>query len=174
MIKDLTPKDRQRVVNFLLNHLFEKTHDYYTAAIRSIAARNQEAKGSPLMTFRFGGKTYQYESGTIRFPQTLAGFLQGEMLQLTREMRTLEMEQGQIEAALVAAVSRCESATHLYQLLPELLHPRMRDMGINPDLDTDNFVPLTDEQVAEFKIKHKDNLDILFQRVTKNVLGVIK
>ena len=174
MIKDLTTKDKQLVVSQLLRSLYEKTDEYYREAIRNIAVRNQEAKGSVLMTFRFSGKTYQYESGTVRFPQTLAGFLQGEMSQLTSEMRTLEVEAAQIEAALVAASSRCESVTHLYQLLPALLHPRMEDMGILRELDADNFVPLTDEQVEEFKTKHKDNLDILFQRVTKNVLGVIK
>ena len=174
MIKDLTTKDKQLVVRQLLKSLYEKTDEYFTDAIYGIAVRNQEAKNSPLLTFRFAGQTYKFESGVIRFPQTLAGFLQEEMGEITRQLRVIAVEQAQIEAALVAASSRCETATHLYQLLPELLHPRMEAMGINRELDTDNFVPLTDEQVAEFKTKHKDNLDILFQRVTKNVLGVIK
>lgn len=173
MIRDLTTKDRQLVVSQLVQSLYKKTEEFYENAIFDIARRNQEAKGTPLLTFRFAGKTYRFEHD-VRFPQTLAGFLQDEMTAIVTARRTLDVEAAQIEAALVAASSRCESATHLYQLLPELLHPRMKDMGINPDLDTDNFVPLTDEQVSEFKLKHKANLDILFQRVTKNVLGVIQ
>lgn len=174
MIKDLTTKDKQLVVSQLLRSLYEKTEEFYRDAIYNIAIRNQEAKKSPLLTFRFAGQTYKFENGVVRFPQTLAGFLQDEMNTIVTARRALDVEAAQIQAALVAASSRCESVTHLYQLLPELLHPRMEAMGIQRELDTDNFVPLTDDQVAEFKLKHKDNLDILFQRVTKNVLGVIQ
>lgn len=174
MIRDLTTKDKQLVLELLLKSLYVKYTEYYQEAVLNIALRNQEAKKSILMTFRFAGTTYRFENGEVRFPQTLAGFLQPEMLIIVNEKRAIEVEGAQIKAAIIAALSRCESVTQLYQLLPELLHPQMESMGIQRELDTDHFVPLTDEEVTEFKNKHKDNLDTLFQRVTKNVLGIIK
>lgn len=174
MIKDLTTKDKQAVVKILTQHMFEATNKLYQDKIFDIARRNQEAKKSPILTFRFGGTTHKFESEPIRFPQTLAGYLQPEMTEINARLRELSVEAAYINAALVAAVSRAESATHLYQLLPTVLHRRMKEMGISEELDLDHFQPLTDEQVNEFKTKHAFNLDKLFQRATKNALGGIK
>lgn len=173
MIKDLSTKDIQYVVKALHRWLFQGAIDYFNVQITSIAQRNQEAKKSPLLTFTFAGEVFKFESQPIRFPQTLAKFLYPEMHELMAKRRKILDEEGAyINAALTAAVSRCESATHLYQLLPDLLHPRMKEIGIREELDPENFQPLSDEQVTEFKTKHAHNLDMLFQRATKNTLGV--
>lgn len=174
MIKDLTTRDKQLLVNQLVESVFAATDKYYVDLVFDIARRNQEAKKSPLMTFRFGGKTYKFESEPVRFPQTLAGFLQPELNEINARLRELEEESAYIRAALVAAVGRAESATHLYQLLPDVLHSKIQELGIKRELDLEHFQPLPDDLVNEFKTKHAFNLDKLFQRVTKNVLGGIK
>lgn len=173
MIKDLSASDIQLVLKLLHRYMFQGAIDYFDEKIMSIAQRNQEARKSPLLTFTFGGEVFRFESQPVRFPQTLAKFLYPEMHELMAKRRKILDEEGAyVKAALSAALSRCESATHLYQLLPTLLHEQMRKIGIKEELDLDNFQPLSDEQVAEFKTKHAHNLDMLFQRATKNTLGV--
>lgn len=171
MIKDLKSGDTQKLIRILKNKLYEKANEYFTEETLKIAQRNQEIRKSPLLTFTFGGKVYQYETGVIRFPQSLAECLYKEMHELVMHRRRIIEEEGAyINAALVAACSRCESATHLYQLLPDLMHPILKAVGIDPVLSL-SFVPLTEEQVNEFKLKHHVNLDMLFQRATRNALG---
>lgn len=173
MIRDLTTKDRQLVIKLLFASLFDKAESYFQEQILAIARKNQEAKNSPLLTFTFGGEVFKFEHAEVRFPQSLARFLYPEMHELMAHRRKVMEEEGAyVMTALTAAVSRCETVSHLYQLLPELLHPSLREMGVREEIDLDNFKPLTDAQVQEFKTKHAYNLDKLFQRATKNTLGV--
>lgn len=174
MIQDMSPRDVQQLIEYFIHHLYKKSLDYFKEEFFNIAVRNREARQSMYLTFRFGGKTYKYENADIRFPQTLVQELYPEMHDLVnRRHRIIEEEGAYARSAIVAACSRCESVTHLYQLLPECLWPFLREIGIREELDP-YFTPLPEKEVMAFKQKHEINLDKIAQRITRNMLGIIK
>lgn len=174
MIKDLSPRDTQKLVDFCINKLYAKTIEQFKEAVRDIATRNQQIKQSVLFSFTFNGKLYRFENGVIRHPKTLDSSLTDEMRKHVRRYeRIVELEGAYVRQALVSACGVSESATHLYQLLPEIIHPFLVEIGVSR-LYQHDFKDLPEEVVLGFQTKHKVNLDKIYHRATRNLLGLIK
>ncbi len=174
MIQDVTPKDVQTLISRFIDWMYKKSIDHFEDLIWSIAQRNQQAKQSTVFTFTFGGKIYRFENAIIRYPQSLAKELVPEMHEIVRQRKKIVDEEGAyVRQAMVAACSRCESASQLYSLLPEVVHPFLDRMGIPKDLHPD-FSPLSEKVVMEFRTSQAVNIAKIKQRVTRNTLGIIK
>lgn len=175
MIQDISSRDVQKLINQFIGWLYKKSIDYFDEQFLSIAQRNQQAKQSPVFTFTFGGKVYKYESEPIRFPQSLAKELIPEMHELVRRRQKIVDEEGAYaRQAMIAACGRCDSVSHLYELLPSIVHPYLELVGVARDLDPNFFSPLPEKLVMEFKTSQASSLAKIKQRITRNALGVIK
>jgi len=174
MIQDVSPREVQKLINQFMEWMYKKSIDYFEDQIWAIAQRNQQAKQSPVFTFTFGGKVYRFESAEIRFPQTLAKELVPEMHELVmRRRRIVEEEGAYVKQAMVAACGRCESVSHLYELMPAVVYPYLELVGVIRDLDS-SFSPLPEKVVMEFKTNQAVNLAKIKERITRNTRGVIK
>lgn len=174
MIQDYSARDVQKIVTYCLNWLYSKSVNHFEEAIFNIAVQNREARQSTMLTFRFGGETFKYENAEIRFPQTLVKELYPDMHAImARRRKILVEEQAYANAAIVAACSRCDTASQLYQLLPVKLHEALANMQINREIEPP-FEPLSEKVVNEFQEKHAVNLDMIAQRITRNLLGIIQ
>lgn len=174
MIQDYSARDVQKIVTYCLNWLYSKSVNHFEEAIFNIAVQNREARQSTMLTFRFGGETFKYENAEIRFPQTLVKELYPDMHAImARRRKILVEEQAYANAAIVAACSRCNTASQLYQLLPVKLHEALANMQISREIEPP-FEPLPEKVVNEFQEKHAVNLDKIAQRITRNLLGIIQ
>lgn len=171
MIKDYSAKDITVITTFCTDFMYEKVNEDLEETIYSIALRNQEKKGTPIMSFRFGGQTYQLDTQTIRFPLTLHSDLVAEMREVQRIRRKLDEEKAYVHAVVAGACSRSETASHLYQLLPVKLHPALSRLGIDQEI-SDPFKPLSEKVISEFQATHAVNLQMIDQRLTRNLLGI--
>lgn len=174
MIQDISPRDVQKLINQFISWMYKKSIDYFDEQFLLIAQRNQQAKQSPVSTFTFGGKVYKYESEPIRFPQTLAKELVPEMHELVMRRRRIVDEEGAyVRQAMIAACGRCESVSHLYELMPVVVFPYLELVGVTRDLDS-SFTSLPEKVVMEFQTSQAVNLAKIKERITRNTLGVIK
>lgn len=174
MIQDYSARDVQKIVTYCLDWLYSKSVNHFEEAIFNIAVQNREARQSTILTFRFGGETFKYENAEIRFPQTLVKELYPDMHTImARRRKILVEEQAYANAAIVAACSRCNTASQLYQLLPVKLHEALANMQISREIEPP-FEPLSEKVVSEFQEKHAVNLDKIAQRITRNLLGIIQ
>lgn len=171
MIKDYSAKNVGFITAFCIDFLYEKVNEELEGTIYSIALRNQEKRKAPIMSFRFGGQTYQMDPQTIRFPLTLHSDLIAEMREVQRIRKKLDEEKAYVHAVVAGACSRSETASHLYQLLPTKLHPALTRLGIDQEI-SDPFKPLPEKAISEFQTTHAANLQMIDQRLTRNLLGI--
>lgn len=174
MIKDLSTRDILRLRTQFITWLYDKSLKHFQAMVFNIAERNQQMQQSTMFTFTYGGEVFKFETGEIRFPQTLDPKLRPEMHELLKRKRAIvEVEGAYALQAFIAACGVAESVSHLYQLLPELVHPYLTMVGVTRELGN-SFTPLPEKVVMEFKVKHEKNLDMISQRASRNTLGLIK
>lgn len=174
MIQDVPPRDITKIVDGFIRLLYKPSIELFNDEIRDIATANQQLRQSPLFTFRFRGVTYRLDNGEVRYPQTLHPSLSERMGKLVeRRTAVLEHEAAYVRQALISACSISESATHLYELLPEVCHKRLQALGITSILDS-YFQPLPEKVVMAFRTNQKVNLDKIDYRETKNLLGIIQ
>lgn len=174
MIKDLSTRDIIALRNGFISWLYNKSLKHFQAMVFSIAERNQQIQQSTVFTFTYGGEVFRFDSAEIRFPQTLDPSLRPEMYELLKRKRAItDIEGAYALQAFIAACGIAESVSHLYQLLPELVHPYLSLVGVTRELGN-SFTPLPEKVVMEFKVKHEKNLDMIAQRASRNTLGLIK
>lgn len=178
MIQDLSSSSVLALVDDFLSWVFKVQVDKANKWLSDIMKTNYYLPNKSAQCpigFIYKGAKYSYpgDPPSIRL-ERLDSSLDTVMDSLISFTSSYEVEKEKVKFLIAAACSTCDTCYQLPSLLPEVCNGFFRpylslDTGIVPDY----VKPLDQTVILAFQEKHKTNLDTLYARVTKNLLGVM-
>jgi hypothetical protein len=162
------PHAKQALKDDLLRYLYDPVWKQWQKTIEHTLIRNCRLMGYQHRSFLFSGHWYCADSNPApRVQNRLSPELVIAFRNALDEVNAIERtERPYVEGCIVAALNLSNSYPDYLKLLPDALAPRI----MTNTWSFHSIVTLTPEQIDTFKLAHANSLNLLRQRLVRNLL----
>lgn len=162
------PRLKKNMKAWILQIMYVPYHDYCKRSIMVLVYRNQMIQGTQYEMFSFKGVTYGKVPAGVHVKPKLHPELHPAMLALIEDSKNVhEKERPYVESYIAVALNSSDSAYDWIKLFPECFHAPLQTYIAGGLTDPPE---LSDERVVEILTKNQPHIDLMRQRMARNLL----